>query len=176
MASINGITIKSLKKFRGHEGEELFQGNVYFNNKKLGFWSQGDWGGPDTFDFNMTALNSACKDFQKGHPQNSKYYDILDDASVFMGELVNFIELTSRFKSYFKKGYKTIITLFGKNQTYWIASASDLTDNELFKKYSEQLSKARKEIFDLKEVTVFRENTFDLVIDEEHKAPPHMVR
>lgn len=40
MASINGVSIKAFKKFRGHEGEELYQGNVYYNGKKLGFWSQ----------------------------------------------------------------------------------------------------------------------------------------
>lgn len=42
MASINGLTIKGLKQFVGHEGETLFQGNLYLNGDKIGFWSQGD--------------------------------------------------------------------------------------------------------------------------------------
>lgn len=34
MASINGVTIRGLKKFYGHDGETLYQGNVYYNGKK----------------------------------------------------------------------------------------------------------------------------------------------
>lgn len=49
MATINGIMIKSLKQFRGHEQEVLFQGNLYLNGKKLGFWSQDSHCGPDSF-------------------------------------------------------------------------------------------------------------------------------
>ena len=57
MASINGVSIKAFKKFRGHEGEELYQGNVYYNGKKLGFWSQDAHGGIcDNFEFDETVL------------------------------------------------------------------------------------------------------------------------
>ena len=40
MAQINGVTVKALKTFYGHEGEPVFQGNLYLGNKKIGFWSQ----------------------------------------------------------------------------------------------------------------------------------------
>ena len=59
MASINGVSIKAFKKFRGHEGEEPYQGNVYYNGKKLGFWSQDAHGGIcDNFEFDETVLNN----------------------------------------------------------------------------------------------------------------------
>lgn len=51
MASLNGVSIKNLKLYRGHEGEPLYQGNVYLDGKKVGFWSQDAWGGPDELDF-----------------------------------------------------------------------------------------------------------------------------
>ena len=44
MASINGISLKAVKMFRGHEGEPCYQGNVYIGKKKIGFWSQDSWG------------------------------------------------------------------------------------------------------------------------------------
>ena len=49
MASINGISVKGITKFKGHEGEPLAQGNLYVNNKKIGFWSQDSHGGPDCY-------------------------------------------------------------------------------------------------------------------------------
>ena len=56
MASLNGVTIRNLKGFNGHEGEPLFQGSVYLNGQKLGFWSQDAHGGSDNYDFNTKAL------------------------------------------------------------------------------------------------------------------------
>ena len=35
MASINGIELKGLKEFKGHEQEPLTQGNIYYKGKKL---------------------------------------------------------------------------------------------------------------------------------------------
>ena len=39
------LEIKALGKNRGHEGEPLLYGNLYLNNKKVGYVSEGDWGG-----------------------------------------------------------------------------------------------------------------------------------
>lgn len=50
MAKINGFELKNIVNFRGHEGEDLIQGNVYYNDKKIGYYSQDAWGGMDIFD------------------------------------------------------------------------------------------------------------------------------
>jgi len=50
MASINGISLKGINHHRGHEGESLLQASVCFLDKKVGFYSDGDWGGPHTLD------------------------------------------------------------------------------------------------------------------------------
>lgn len=50
MAKIKGIELKNIVNFKGHEGEDLIQGNVYYNGKKVGFYSQDSWGGIDNFN------------------------------------------------------------------------------------------------------------------------------
>ena len=50
MAKINDFELRGITNFRGHEGEELIQGNVYYKGKKVGFYSQDAWGGMDIFD------------------------------------------------------------------------------------------------------------------------------
>lgn len=48
MASINGLSVKKIVEFRGHEGEPLTQCDVYYKGKNVGFFSMADWGGEDT--------------------------------------------------------------------------------------------------------------------------------
>lgn len=47
MAKINGLELKNINEFKGHEGELLYQGNIYLENKKIGEWSQNYMSGPD---------------------------------------------------------------------------------------------------------------------------------
>lgn len=55
MAKIKGFELKGIAEFKGHEGEPLIQGNVYYKGKKVGFYSQDAWGGMDIFklDYNL---------------------------------------------------------------------------------------------------------------------------
>lgn len=63
MASINGLTLKNIVEFKGHEGEPLFQGNIYYNNKKVGFFSQDSWGGEEHVQVDK-AVADLFKDYQ----------------------------------------------------------------------------------------------------------------
>lgn len=47
MAKINGLELKNLKMFRGHEDELLYRGNIYLEGKKIGEWKQNYMSGPD---------------------------------------------------------------------------------------------------------------------------------
>lgn len=67
MAKIAGIEVKNLKYYSGHEGEYCAQGNIYFNGKKQGFWSQDSWGGPDRFEFNENELEEVAKDYYRNN-------------------------------------------------------------------------------------------------------------
>lgn len=51
MAKIKGIELKSVVEFKGHEGEPLLQGKVYYKGKDVGFYSDDSWGGLPTLDY-----------------------------------------------------------------------------------------------------------------------------
>lgn len=53
MASINGISLKNVTTFLDHEGAPIAQGNLYVENKKIGFWAQDSWGGPNIIDLDI---------------------------------------------------------------------------------------------------------------------------
>lgn len=49
--SIKDISVKNIKNFLGHEQEPLVQCDVYYQGKKVAFYSQDSWGGEDRLDF-----------------------------------------------------------------------------------------------------------------------------
>jgi hypothetical protein len=55
------VQIKGYKIHRGHEGEPLAQGSLYFRGKKLCLWSDGDWGGPFSVDPALTDPKASVK-------------------------------------------------------------------------------------------------------------------
>lgn len=108
MASINGIQIKSLKSFRGHEGEPLYQGNVYYKGKKLGFWSQDSWGGCDNFDFSESLLKDEVEKYRNSNMVGDKYRSFTN-LDILLGDLVNIMETEKTFKKLVKKGCATVV-------------------------------------------------------------------
>lgn len=127
MASINGVTVKAMKEFVGHEGY-CKQGNIYIDNKKQGFWSQDSWGGPDNFEFDTTLLLERIKEYHEKNPpiDTLKLYkmnieeidfknlpvrtfeDVLEPESIFLYELTDLIEIEKHFKKAIKQGYSMI--------------------------------------------------------------------
>lgn len=108
MASINGIQIKSLKSFRGHEGEPLYQGNVYYRGKKLGFWSQDSWGGCDNYDFKEIILNEEVERFRNSDMVKPIYKDIVN-LDILLYELTGLMESEKEYKKAIKKGYNSYV-------------------------------------------------------------------
>ena len=108
--TINGITIKGLKKSSGHEGGYC-QGTVYLDGKKLGFWSQDAWGGPDSYDSTemYEKLAERAKSYQSGFPDSYKFKDVLDSPDVLLGELVQFMDEEKTYKKYAKQGYPVML-------------------------------------------------------------------
>ena len=124
MASINDVTIKSLKSFIGMEGE-AWQGNVYIDGKKAGFWSQDANGAIcDTFDFDTSALAKKASEWYAknppidtiavysagtGHvdmdnlPRKTPSDDILLEC--FMDDLLNLSLHEKDYKKNVRKGY-----------------------------------------------------------------------
>lgn len=116
MASIKNFQVKAVKTFQGHEGEPLRQGNLYFMNKKVGFVSDGDWGGEPVIRFE----NDVRKEWERAaaaylaeHPeeklwsaQEFLFYSLMD---LTMDEI--------EFKKAVKKGYK-VLTIIKMLETY----------------------------------------------------------
>lgn len=175
MASINGVTIKSFKTFRGHEWEECSQGNVYLNGKKLGFWSQDSYGGPDTYEFDEDVLKKACSDFKDGFPRDYRYLDVCDDIDVFMGELTRLITEEKHLKKFFNKGYKVAIIVSNGYYSTTLATVDDCNNTALLTKYAKDIEEMKADIKGDAEVYIFRPNDFDLIVDSTHEVPTYLM-
>ena len=92
MASINGIMIANLKEFRGHEEERLFQGDIYYRFKKLGFWSQDFSGGDDVFGFDEKALSREVEAYRKNGDLFDERYRKYIDLEILLDNLVTLME------------------------------------------------------------------------------------
>lgn len=171
MASINGVAIKGYKTFKGHEWEDLAQGSIYLNGKRLGAWSQDSWGGPDTFSFDADILKEACKNFKAGFPKDYKYIDVCDEVDVFLGELVRLIDTEKHMNKFFKKGYKVAIVVSNGWYASTLATPTDGTDAELLTKYARDIEQMKAEMDGNVGISIYRPNSFDLTIDADHKAP-----
>ena len=171
MASINGVELKALKGFEGHEGY-CFQGNVYKDGKKLGFWSQDSWGGCDRFDFDESILDEACKDFANGFPDDTPHRDIYEEKEVFMGAVLDLKLCEQDMKKEFKKGAKAVYYMTDGFHRSWVGFFNVPTIESIKKDYPELLKNMEKAMFKggHKEA-IFTPDGFDIVIDKDHPAP-----
>lgn len=110
MASINGVTVKALKSFKDHEGMDILQGNVYLNGKKLGFWSQDAWCGPDHFGFNEKLLADAVESYKQSDKVASEYKEIFN-SELLMFELIKLIDAEKAYKKCVKAGYPILVMI-----------------------------------------------------------------
>lgn len=169
---VNGIDVKSLKRFTGHEGE-CYQGTVYLDGKRLGFWSQDSWGGPDTFEFDESLLDKACADYKDGFPEDYMYKEVLDSKDVFMGAVVAAKHVEKDLKRDFNNGYRTAIYVTDGFHYCWTAIGEDGTDEYLLSKYSENVDQMKSGMFKNKEpsVMVFRPGPVEFTINRDNPAP-----
>lgn len=138
MASINGIQIKNLKKFKGHDCETLYQGSVYYNGKKLGSWSQDAWGGCDNYDFDPSVLDDEVKKFAKSDYVEDKYRDITRLDSL-MFKLVELSENEKEYNKATRQGYNSyIVATDGYHVLSYCSTRTDKNDivkNDFHKKF-----------------------------------------
>lgn len=108
MASINGISIKSLKCFRDHEGASCFQGNIYYKGKKLGFWSQDPWGGPDSYDFDESVLDGEVEKYAASDMVEEKYREFTE-LDALLCDVLALMDDEKSYKKCTKMGYSTYV-------------------------------------------------------------------
>ena len=111
MASINGITLKARKDFRGHEEEPCSQGNLYLGNKKIGFWSNSSYGGPDEVHLepglSEEKLNDKIRELNKGKAEALGGYEL----DLLMEDLLNLQDTEKIFKQTLKEGYTALFVV-----------------------------------------------------------------
>lgn len=156
MASINGITVKGITRFRGHEGEPLYQGNIYLGNKKIGFWSQDAHGGCDNIHldqpYSITKLENKVKMLNKDHKHTFARTGgsaiILDyDLELLFGDLIVMQEDEKDFKKAIKNGFAGVLLVTDGYHIFgWNLSNAEvnLTHGELLEKFAKGIEDGKK--------------------------------
>lgn len=114
---IKDIQLKAIKTFRGHEGEELVQANVYFKNKKVGFYSDGDWGGPATLDVPKEVLEVLAAIHEEYVPEKVQFTNdtVYQKAESAVESLLAFADI--------EKTYKKVVKKHGEGTTLHVVTA-----------------------------------------------------
>ena len=181
MATINGIGIKAVKTFRGHEGELLCQGQIYIDGKKGGLWSQDFMSGPDAFEGDSwKAVDEAARKLKEGYPKTNRYYSVQDSPEVFMHYLVTLLDHEKAFRKNRKKGYTRLVIAENGRERKWTAyvppkgaSETDIrnTDNAYGRQMADEMIPKNAPV----SITVYTdESDFNITVDKDHPAPEWM--
>jgi len=116
MTEISGVTIKNVRKFIGMEGE-AYQGSVYLDGKRLGFWSQDGNGGCDRYEFDEKQLMPAAEKHAAAKPKDWKYRDLFfkngklspEYLDSFMNDVLCLLLDEKEWKKQGKKGYPIMV-------------------------------------------------------------------
>lgn len=113
MATIYGFSLKGIKTFKGREGEGC-QGDIYYDGKKVGWYSDNADGGMADIDFYgeieqrkrmSDLLKAATVKYYAQYPLTGEFASLEPNEEMFMSELVGFTEHEKEFKKYQKDGY-----------------------------------------------------------------------
>lgn len=97
-----GTSGNFVKTHRGHEGEPLRQGNIYIDNKKVGFYSDGDWGGPAEVHFDNAGATAMFEERMTAYyAENPSDFE---GAEWFFADVLELVELEKIYKKNAKKG------------------------------------------------------------------------
>ena len=156
MASINGITVKGLKKFRGHEGEPLYQGNVYLNNKKIGWWSQDSWGGPDSCcldePYKVRKLEDKVKELNRDKEETFTRNDgstctMSYSLDIMFGDLMELKHDEDTFKAAIKNGFGGVLLVTDGCHVFgWNLGKTEarFTEKDLLEHYAKLIADGKK--------------------------------
>lgn len=177
MASINGVQIKSLKSFVEHEGMTAYQGNVYIDGKKAGFWTQDFCCGADHFHFPTDILDSRAAGYRAGLPESYGNREYVN-AEVMLGDLVALMEDEKRYKRKLKEGFTAMIEISDGHHVRWYhlkpADNPAPSKEDLAERYAQSIDEVIEALYGEGTVPQVRIHAslddFDLVVDDEHPA------
>lgn len=149
MARIKGIELRNIVQFRGHEQEELIQGNVYYNGTKVGFYSQDSWGGDDIFQLDSKLSKKKREEIENITNNyvggvlfkkiddlcgfNSPHWEQIGYDYLFM-DLLLLLGHEKTYKEYCKKWNTNKVVIIYEN-SYNVRICSDLKEEDKNKLY-----------------------------------------
>lgn len=175
MAKVNGIQIKGLKYFVTHDGMDAAQGNIYLDNKKLGFWTQDADCGEDYCDFDESILNDRLEAYQEGFDTDHKHFEFaFEGLESLLYNLTNLLDHEKLFKKYTKKGFKSVVIVTDGYNTSILATYDD-NKKAIETKYDKAIEDMKKNMFPNKKKNVCiytSPGDFNITVDKTHPAPP----
>ena len=116
--NVNGLTLRNIVEFKGHEGEPCFMGNIYIGATKIAEWSQDSHGAiidnlrmepefdEDKLRDKITEFNGMTSYTYAGEEYNFDY--TLEDA---MCDILTLRESENSFWKALKSGYDGVVEL-----------------------------------------------------------------
>lgn len=94
MKNIRGYSLINVVNFKGHEKEELVQGDIVFNGKIIGWYSQDFMNGDDWIDIpsyeDLKLLENASYKYFEEHPDPFYIqFKLTPGISEFMHEIIS---------------------------------------------------------------------------------------
>jgi hypothetical protein len=96
-----GYSVKGIKIHKGHEGEDCIQCSVYKDGKRIGLFSEDDWGGPARLHFKNQNDEQELREFAKKFLKET----YSESYHIFINNICN----ERLLRDDFKKKCKTII-------------------------------------------------------------------
>ena len=110
-SSIKGFKLKNLTKFKGHEQEPLYQGDIYYNGRKVGWYSDDFNGGEPWIDLPddiYKLLEKVSKEYLKTKYKDHKF---MWGVSTFFSEIIE-LNIDEKFYNQQKKKGLDILVVF----------------------------------------------------------------
>lgn len=146
-ASIKNLEIRSMRRFLGHEQEELYQGDIYYKGKKIGWYSDDSWGGCAIIDV-QSAHREIIENIAKVYlPKLYPNHSFLWSSDILFSEIIT-LNLNAKFFEQQQKTGRKFVGEFSNNGAFasgrvvasdsikWLesyAKANQLTLGRIFK-------------------------------------------
>lgn len=169
MASVNGVSLKAVKGFRGHDGEPLHQGSVYIDGKKAGFFSNDSWGGSNVYHFDESELRARAAAYQGGFPKDWKSYAFKSDPDILIEDLLNLMQDERFYKKNAKEGRDALIVVEDGFEARMLSVRTDGVA-DLAGEYAEEIKEMKRGMRSesLLVRTYASLEDFDLLADADH--------
>lgn len=132
MAKIFGLEIKNRKSFKNAAEKTCYCGDIYYQNKKYGFWSMDYTNGTDIYEFEHTVLDEVVMKFQRKFFGDCSVN--LDTVLKFLSDFMNTEEIAEML---FEEGYKSVIVVTeGK---HYICVGADSDPENALKEYGDRI-------------------------------------